>query len=179
MLRWRSSFWSTAIGASERGELSKDLQQERPVSGLAGAAEDRRPDSAAALGAGRPVGEHAWSESRRRSARSRLPQIEEAVRGGGQRPRGLHRPRAISVVAKSHPGLRGTLEVAQLGASIANRRKARPQPLVDCHQTLSTMTFTKFLSFSRSCLGDRWAFRKRQTPENARSFACLMTLVPP
>jgi hypothetical protein len=53
-----------------------------------------------------------------------------------------------------------------------------PQPLLDRPSKPSTMTLVRTPFFSRSCLGDRGAFRKPHTREKTRSIACLVTMVP-
>src|SRR5947208_17015769 len=52
-----------------------------PVSSVAWAAEDSRPDPAAALGDGRPAGQDPWGQSHVHGSRPRLLQFEEAGRG--------------------------------------------------------------------------------------------------
>src|SRR5215469_10076319 len=58
------------------------------VSGLAGAAEGGRPDSATVMGVGRSPRAHLRSQPHCGGARSRLLRLEETGRGGRQRTAG-------------------------------------------------------------------------------------------
>ena len=90
------------MGASERGALPKDLAQGRSrFQAWRGRRKAGEPDSAAALGAGRPAGEQAWGQSHRRGARPRLLQLEETGRSGG-RPAAVERPgvRRVAVAGR-------------------------------------------------------------------------------
>src|SRR6516165_112701 len=59
-----------------------------PVSGLAGAAEGGRPDSAIVMGVGRSPREHLRSQPHGSGARSRLLRLEETGRGDRRRTAG-------------------------------------------------------------------------------------------